>query len=414
LTELAEYGSPEPDLELPDDAAAAMYRLHRARIYAYCVGQLRDRQEADDAVQSTFLYAFAALQRGVRPRTALPWLYTIAHNVCRTRRRALKRRSRLESGVALDAVQDSIGRDDRREDVAGLSASLAALPEAQRRAFVLREWQGLSYSEIATRLGITESAVEGTIFRARRSLARRLQHTRELASCINGVFLIRGARRLVSLATAAKPAATAVALGVVAGSALIPLADTPVKTSRPHTTHPIVAIADAPTIAKLPRFTPSPSRDTRAATAAPARRAPSPLARPLSVGSSLPVAPSAETATVVAPASPAPPAAAPPSSPEAATPGTAAAAPATPGTPAAESTPPSIDDPVQTIADSTADVVDATNTVVADAQGVAAHASATVEDTAKNAISSAVATVTTVLPPLPVPPKQGTLLNGRP
>ncbi len=49
------------------------------------------------------------------------------------------------------------------------------MPEQQRRAILLREWQGLSYREIAGELEVSQSAVETLIFRARRSLAQGLE-----------------------------------------------------------------------------------------------------------------------------------------------------------------------------------------------------------------------------------------------
>jgi DNA-directed RNA polymerase specialized sigma subunit, sigma24 homolog len=49
------------------------------------------------------------------------------------------------------------------------------MPETQRRAILLREWQGLTYKEISTELGLTQGAVETLIFRARRALAQGLE-----------------------------------------------------------------------------------------------------------------------------------------------------------------------------------------------------------------------------------------------
>src|SRR5436190_1871943 len=121
------------------DASATLYDRHHDRIRGYCLGQLRHCEEADDAAQSTFLYAFASLQRGVAPRNELPWLFTIAHNVCRTRRRSLRRRSRLESAVDLDTLSESVGRDDPScDELEGLGTALAAMPENQRRALLPR------------------------------------------------------------------------------------------------------------------------------------------------------------------------------------------------------------------------------------------------------------------------------------
>jgi len=52
--------------------------------------------------------------------------------------------------------------------------ALAALPERQRRALLLREWRELSYAEIAEELGIAPAAVGPLLYRARRALAKRL------------------------------------------------------------------------------------------------------------------------------------------------------------------------------------------------------------------------------------------------
>src|SRR5581483_6578460 len=136
------------------DATQQLYERHQRRILAYCVSRLRDRQEAEDAVQNTFVYAFKLLERGVVPHAELPWLFTIAHNVCRSRKRALWRRGRVEASTDLDAYQDVFSAPDRAEadDLAGLSGALASMPETQRRALLLREWQGLSYAEIAATL----------------------------------------------------------------------------------------------------------------------------------------------------------------------------------------------------------------------------------------------------------------------
>jgi len=214
------------------ETTATLYESHHRRIRGYCLGQLRDSEEANDAMQSTFLYAFAALQRGVAPRNELPWLFTIAHNVCRTRRRSLLRRSRLEAAIDIDSLCDSVGRDDpSHEDLDALGSSLAALPENQRRALLLREWQGLSYSEVAARMGLTESAVEAVIFRARRSLAEKLRAANRVASLVGAVCFLPGLRRLGSVAGTAKVAAATLAVGLVAGTAIEPLVHSHGQTS---------------------------------------------------------------------------------------------------------------------------------------------------------------------------------------
>ncbi len=321
---------PAPDpaiVERPDEEAASLFELYRQRIRDYCYGQLRDRQEAEDAVQATFLYALALLRRGTKPKRPLPWLYTIAHNVCRTRRRALKRRQQIESSVDLETLHDTVGRNDPpREDLAELASSLTTLPPAQREALLLREWQGLSYAEIAVQLGLTESAVEAVLFRARRSLARTLRPLSErVASVVNGFLLLPVLRRLAPSGGTAKGSAAMLLAGTAAATTLLPLADTP----RTITT------TNAPSHVVRPHVTPRPEDP-----AAPQPRPGSPAAPPqpaVETSASAPSAPApaAAAAAGAGAANPQPPAPPPP----------AAVGPTTPATP----TNPPVPTPVEAV-----------------------------------------------------------------
>lgn len=160
------------------DATHELYRRYGKQIYAYCLVQLRSREEAEDAVQTTFLNAFRGLQRGTRTRFEQAWLYTIARNVCIARRSSAGRRLRLETPDDLEVLQEVVpssgsGAGETLE-LMGLDEALDAMPANQRRAILLREWQGLSYREIAGELELSQGAVEMLIFRARRTLASAL------------------------------------------------------------------------------------------------------------------------------------------------------------------------------------------------------------------------------------------------
>jgi RNA polymerase sigma factor (sigma-70 family) len=199
------------------EATRLLFETHERRIFSYCLGQLGNRHDAEDAAQTTFLYAFGCLERGVVPEAELAWLFTIALNVCRTRRRSLGRRRRIEAPTDFDACEYALAAPERGDDeLFGLSGALAAMPANQRSALLLREWQGLSYAEIADRLTISQSAVETLLFRARRTLASHLRRIpQKVAVMANAPVLLRLFRRLVPHMGAIKAAGALVAIGAV-------------------------------------------------------------------------------------------------------------------------------------------------------------------------------------------------------
>jgi RNA polymerase sigma factor (sigma-70 family) len=162
------------------DLTRDLYEQYANQIFRYCLHQLGSREEAEDAVQSTFLNAFRGLRRGVVPELESAWLFKIAHNVCLSRRRSTWRRGRIESPADFEIVEELTPAPQRRADeLIGLQDVLEQLPESQRRAILLREWQGLSYREIAEELDVSQAAVETLIFRARRALASGLEQPPE-------------------------------------------------------------------------------------------------------------------------------------------------------------------------------------------------------------------------------------------
>src|SRR5919205_1623928 len=88
------------------EATHDLYERYARQIYNYCLHQLGNREEAEDATQSTFLNAFRGLERGIEPEFESAWLFKIAQNVCLTRQRSSFRRRRVETPGDLDALQD--------------------------------------------------------------------------------------------------------------------------------------------------------------------------------------------------------------------------------------------------------------------------------------------------------------------
>jgi RNA polymerase sigma factor (sigma-70 family) len=150
-----------------------LYRRHATEVYRYAVGVLRNRADAEDVTQVTFINAYRALERGDRPRAPLNWLIAIAHNVCRQRFRAAARRPH-EVELGCDLAEGLVVDDDAPTPQDMLRA-LGHLAFNQRAALVMRELEGRSYAEIADVLSVSVSAVETLIFRARRALREHLE-----------------------------------------------------------------------------------------------------------------------------------------------------------------------------------------------------------------------------------------------
>jgi RNA polymerase sigma factor (sigma-70 family) len=198
--------SPAPPV-LGATEAQLLFERHAPAIYGYCYNRLGGREEAEDAVQTTFLNAFRALRRGVVPEYESAWLYKIAENVCHGRHRSAGRRLEVvQDPTAIAEAAPAI--QSERDELIGLDEALDRMAPRQREALLLREWKGLSYREIAQQLQLSPAAVETLLFRARRSLARNLQV---------GSF-IPWLKTLLSGSSAVKAAAAASV--VVAGASL--------------------------------------------------------------------------------------------------------------------------------------------------------------------------------------------------
>jgi RNA polymerase sigma-70 factor, ECF subfamily len=211
----------------PVDATRRLYEQHSSRIFGFCLSRLGSREEAEDAVQTTFMNAQRGLGRGVVPQYELAWLFKIAQNVCHNRHQSARRRGRLEAVQDLDALQDVIASPERSPSVSlgELTSALGAIPKRQRQALVLREFQGLTYEEIADELGVSVAAVETLLFRARRSVALELERNGATTSSRGAIASIFELFRWLFSGGAAplKIAAVTAAVATTATVATVPL-----------------------------------------------------------------------------------------------------------------------------------------------------------------------------------------------
>ncbi len=160
------------------DAFAEIMRRHRDPIYRLIRGYVGDAEEAVDLVQDCFTSAFKSLDRFDQARPLRAWLSRIAINKCRdwSRRRAVRQLVHWPAPASQTAaVPDPAPQLDEaaedREELDRLWEALADLPRSIKEPLLLQAIEGLSQSEVAAVLRISEKAVETRIYRARRKLA---------------------------------------------------------------------------------------------------------------------------------------------------------------------------------------------------------------------------------------------------
>jgi RNA polymerase sigma factor (sigma-70 family) len=163
-----------------DEALEALFLRYKDRIGAYVRGIVADQGKAEDIVQETFISAMRSLRSTEQQIAFRPWIYQIARNACIDQLRRQKRATEISLDSDAFKVQDE-GRISqsrpsthsevaRREDMHALRQAFGGLPDTQHEALVMRELEGLSYTEIAKRMNVSPAAVESMLFRARRGL----------------------------------------------------------------------------------------------------------------------------------------------------------------------------------------------------------------------------------------------------
>ena len=253
-------GNAERQFAAPEGIAQQvekLYTAHARLVRSICRSLLRDRDEAEDAVQQTFLSAQRALANGSSPREPAAWLAVIARNECLARVRERMREPLPVDEELAHAGPDAHSAAVSRYEVATLREALADLPRAQREAILLRELRGLSYDEVARALSLTTGAVESLIFRARRTLQVKLNRALTALSPVPWLGrLLGGGGTVASAPVVAKVAAVSIGAAILAGGAAVDPhafglghgAPKAVKaaTTHHHRTAPVVASSHKP------------------------------------------------------------------------------------------------------------------------------------------------------------------------
>lgn len=166
-----------------DEAFETLVARHQYRVIGTIAKMLGSDTEAEDLAQQVFLRVWQSAPRYQPGAKFTTWLLTITRNLVfnESRRRSRARLVPLES-------DDEFGPRDRpdphtttaaeqsvqKELEAAIDDAIAALPEQQRLAVILRRYEDLSYEDIATILKVSVPSVKSLLFRARTELKERL------------------------------------------------------------------------------------------------------------------------------------------------------------------------------------------------------------------------------------------------
>jgi RNA polymerase sigma-70 factor (ECF subfamily) len=183
---MEKLGSDEVIVEraLTGDAEAfgELVRRWERRIFALTYGMLGREEDARDATQETFLAAFRNL-RGFRGEAKVSsWLHRIAVNQCISRQRRAKVRgeSALDEENETDAFASPVSESpvrvvEGRQETLAVRRAINSLPVELRQVVVMKEFEELTFREIADALDLPLSTVKSRLYTALRQLQLRLQ-----------------------------------------------------------------------------------------------------------------------------------------------------------------------------------------------------------------------------------------------
>lgn len=178
-----------------------MYEEHTVSVWRFALRLGRDRAEAEDLFQETWLRAARTIATARAHPNPRSWLLTIAANLQRDNLRKLRIRRRFLSlssrpagsvGAAVDPPgrpdSDAAAAAERSELQDAIARALDRLPRRQRAVFVLKHMEGHSYADVGRILALPEGTAKSLMYRAVRRLRRDLGDWAPGAGTVTGVI----------------------------------------------------------------------------------------------------------------------------------------------------------------------------------------------------------------------------------
>lgn len=171
-------------------AFATLVQRHRGPVYNFILRYVGHRQRAEDVLQETWLKVVRSASDWQPKAKFTTWVYTIARNLCvdSARKESFRKTDSLDAPASTDgddgrtkgelvadehgAAPDRTAHNVRIRPM--IEQALAALPAEQREVFLLREYQGIGFKEIAEVTGVNENTVKSRMRYALEGLRKRL------------------------------------------------------------------------------------------------------------------------------------------------------------------------------------------------------------------------------------------------
>lgn len=183
-------------LQARDEAAfEELIRQYEKKVYSLCARMCGNAEDAEEAAQDAFLALWRGIDRFRQESSLSTWIYRLASNACID---LMRRKKKGAGSVSLDDEELFVDAVDpapqpheeaeRRETQRLLQEGLLSLPAEYRSILLLREIEGLSYSEISAALGLELGTVKSRISRGRTLLRNFLS--------VNGNFFENAASKV--------------------------------------------------------------------------------------------------------------------------------------------------------------------------------------------------------------------------
>ena len=168
-----------------EEAFKKLVSLFQEKVFNTALNFLQNQQDAEDAAQEAFIQVYNSIGQFKGNSTLSTWIYRITISKCLDHTRSKKRKKRFAFISRLFSENNELLYEapdfdhpgvqlDRKEDAAILFKMVNSLPENQKTAFLLNKIEGMSYMEVAGIMGLSESAVDSLLQRAKQNLRKKI------------------------------------------------------------------------------------------------------------------------------------------------------------------------------------------------------------------------------------------------